>query len=320
MKEIFINGYLGFKNFGDDLLFISLINLLEKIIKGYKIYYISNQKYDLKIENNFLVYFPRRNIYKLLFNLSIKKATLINLGGLFQDLTGFKSFLYYFFINLVFILKKGKIVNISIDVCDLNSYIAKILFKIIIKKSVLTIFRERGSFQRYKNYKNVYLAPDIAFNFEFRDIKRVKKTGIVVVLKYTKRIHQILKILSHIKKKIFLLMPEDMAKLKKYLENENVIVYNGDIGMVYNLIKNSNLIVSMRYHPIILCLKYKKKFIIISDENKIIKLAENLGLKIFIPSEEKNIDNVKILDYINRKMRIKRDRIDYIKILKDIWI
>jgi polysaccharide pyruvyl transferase WcaK-like protein len=54
----------------------------------------------------------------------------------------------------------------------------------------------------------------------------------------------------------------------------------------------------MRYHPLIICLKYFKPFVIISDENKLKNFAKTFNLKIF-NLDKKNIDYLKINDYIN---------------------
>ena len=293
MKNIFINGYLGFKNFGDDLLFYTISKFINS--KNKRIYYISKIPYR-NLKNNFQ-FLDRKKIYKLI-NLANKDSILINLGGIFQDLTSSLSFLYYFFVNLIFILKKSKIINISIDSADLKRKLNIFLFKLILKNSYLTIFRDKISFSNFKSYRNIFFAPDITFFTKFKNIK-TKKNEWAIILKYKKNTKHLIKFFEGLNvKKKYVLMKTDYLKLKKFLKNKNIFIYDGNINSFIKTIIESSLVISMRYHPLIICLKYFKPFVIISDENKLKNFAKTFNLKIF-NLDKKNIDYLKINDYIN---------------------
>ena len=280
MKKIFLNGYFGFKNFGDDILHKQVLKLLETYHNTNKICYLS----------------PRYNLLKLL-TIIRKGDVVINIGGIFQDKTGCLSFFYYFLINLIFILRQGKIISLSIDIADLRCMLNFFLFKYLIKHSEITVFRDKQSYLKFTTNKNVFYTCDIGFLFSIKRCRGRKNSNTVIVLKPCKNIKYLISILNKLDDKIFIIMPEDFPALKKYLGN-NVWIYNGDINYLAKIIQNSKLLISMRYHPAVIALKYMIPVILISNENKIKNFASEYNLLFFNPDEKKLIDKLKIKSYI----------------------
>lgn len=136
-KKILIIGYS--LNFGDKL----LNKYLEDRLKSeFKI---------IKIKN-------KLNIIEI-FNKTYKCYKIFIYGGIFQDISSLKSFLFYFFIiKLANILKK-KIYIISTSYESLNNYLSKFLMKFI--KIDFCWIRDQFSFKKLKkNCKNLILQKD----------------------------------------------------------------------------------------------------------------------------------------------------------------
>lgn len=95
MRRILISGYIGFDNFGDEaLLFVLIDNLLELNIRREDITVLSNNP-QLTLEKFNVRTVNRWNFFEV-FNALTASDYLICIGGIFQDKTSFKSFLYYF--------------------------------------------------------------------------------------------------------------------------------------------------------------------------------------------------------------------------------
>lgn len=93
-KRILITGYLGFENFGDEAILHVLINNL--LLVGFNredITVISNNPQATSTAHK-VKSISRWNIFKIFFSM-LSNKWIIFIGGLFQDKTSFRSFLYY---------------------------------------------------------------------------------------------------------------------------------------------------------------------------------------------------------------------------------
>ncbi len=273
---------------------LNTINILKKMPLKYKIYYISNKDVGIKSLKRKTTRFPRYKLFQLFLSLN-KKDVLINLGGIFQDKTGFLSFLFYFFVNLIFILKKTKVLSLSIDISDLKKSISNYFFKYIVKKSSLTVVRNKYSYDKLKNFKNVHYASDIGFlSKKSRQIKRSNIT--IIILKYKKGIENFLKFTNE-ENIFYIVMPDDYKRLSRYFSNDNYWIYNGDMERFIRYIKRARNVISMRLHPGIIAILYATPLKFLSDEKKIIHFANDNNIDI-IEKVKKNIDILKFKRYI----------------------
>ncbi|MBM7559404.1 polysaccharide pyruvyl transferase family protein [Marinitoga litoralis] len=95
MKKIFIIGYYGYNNIGDEMLFESILEIFKELEFSGNIYIISDkinqkEKYNFKIINIEKYDFPK------IIN-TIKESDIVIYGGgnLFQTETSLRSFIYY---------------------------------------------------------------------------------------------------------------------------------------------------------------------------------------------------------------------------------
>lgn len=95
-KRILISGYLGFNNFGDEaLLHILINNLLQVGFRRQDLTVITNN--PDKTRNDYKVNSINRWNQFEIINALLNNEGIIFIGGLFQDKTSFIGLLYYFF-------------------------------------------------------------------------------------------------------------------------------------------------------------------------------------------------------------------------------
>lgn len=106
MKRVFIFGYYGFKNLGDEAILLSIVKTLKEKDLGTEIYALSyNVKYT---ESTHKIHGVSRNSVKDIIS-AIKNSDLVISGGgsLLQDVTSTRSLLYYLvIISIAKFLKK----------------------------------------------------------------------------------------------------------------------------------------------------------------------------------------------------------------------
>ncbi len=137
-------GYYGENNLGDDLLLDLLLRSLPKKISP--TITINNKPNRLtSTENVSLV--RRRNIFEVMLTLS--KVDLLILGGgtLLQDITSFRSLVYYLFIIKFAVINKIPVILWAQGFGPFKSKISSFLVRYILKDVQLITWRDNDSLQ-----------------------------------------------------------------------------------------------------------------------------------------------------------------------------
>ncbi len=294
-RRLFVLGYFGYYNLGDDLM-LELIN--QDKLSTYDILVLSRRKY-YKCK---LKYINRYNIIKYFFSIR-KNDILINLGGIFQDKTGIFSFIYYFFFNFLFILKKGKIVFLNTDFLDVKKCQFAVHF--LLKNSSLTVLRSKVEYNKFKGlYNNIYYIPDMVFLTSTHKFLKSKSKYILISLRKKKNIDEVIQLFRKNNQTTkFLLMKNEKSMIKKLIQygfKKNIVIYNYfNKEKIFYLIFNADKIITMRYHVGILGLLWNKKIWIMDSNKKIMIL--NKDYKVPYYNKKKNIDKTIKREYINVK-------------------
>jgi polysaccharide pyruvyl transferase WcaK-like protein len=164
MKKIFLIGYYGYKNYGDDLLFKTLIKILEDLNYNGKIVIPADELPEYNENNKFFI--EKISRYDILnINSHIKSSDIVIYGGgnLFQTETSLKSFLYYYHIAKQAIKYNKKILFLSQGFGPLKHKIIKPELKKIMKyEKLVGVYRDLTSYKYAKKFnKNSYLGVDI---------------------------------------------------------------------------------------------------------------------------------------------------------------
>ena len=179
-NRIYIIGWFGFENFGDDL----LLNTIIKLLSDHSNYIITVpvKKEYKKITVNQV----KRSYFNFFFSANCQDILIIGPGGLFPSNHFIKVFVYYLLIKF-WKLKKRKVIFWGIGISQKMGIAAKQLWKIIVKESDLFVCRNKAFLKEIYPYDkhHVYSICDIAFLNEYLIKENVfiaegKKVGIFV--------------------------------------------------------------------------------------------------------------------------------------------
>ena len=178
-------------------------------------------------------------------------------------------------------------------------------------------FRDKYSYELFKDLNNVYYAPDIVFSLKAKEeIKKKKEIGISLINqikiedKYKNKYNDYLTYIANIIKSyikdrynIRILSfcsyeKDDIAinDILNILSNEDkkfitIDYYNGNLEEYINIIASLDTIIATRFHAIVLALKYQCNVIPICYSNKSINLLNDINIKEYISFS--NIDELK---------------------------
>ena len=159
MKQFLISGYLGFENFGDEaLLHVLIQNLLDTGVKKENITVISNTPAKTKIMHG-INSVHRWNMFEVLSAL-INNDALIFIGGLFQDKTSFRSFLYYFVQLFMGKILQKEIVFFGVGLEPFYRKLTHFLFDFGMKRLHLITVRDQTSAHQIPNAGQVTVTCD----------------------------------------------------------------------------------------------------------------------------------------------------------------
>ncbi len=311
MKQILISGYLGFGNFGDEALLHVLIRDLVNIgIKRTNITVISND-YVSTISKYGVKAIDRKDFFQIIPSILMTDA-IIFIGGLFQDKTSFKSFLYYY-IHLFLAEITGKdIIFCGAGIGPLQRRITQILFKFGMKSASMLTVRDHVSAATVSYEKSLLVTCDPVWSlkqeFNFQDaIKQINwKLPILGVSirsdKNLKDFHlkdladKISKITSSMKDWQVLLIPcrpyEDLPLLyelfdliiKRVTSPERIVLLENfnefSIPQQAGILGSCDVMVGMRYHAILAALANEKPvFGLIYDQKvkSLLEFSEQVG-------------------------------------------
>ncbi|MEJ5257719.1 MAG: polysaccharide pyruvyl transferase family protein [Fervidobacterium sp.] len=156
--KVLLSGYYGYGNFGDELMRLSM----EDFFKKYKIDYTIALSKSVSKDT-----ISRFNIFELIGSIFDSDALVYGGGGLLQDITSSKSFLYYAAtINIALIFKKPVILFGNSLGPVRKSYNRHILRSILRNKRVYLFTRDIVSFNYAKRLNsNTVLSCDPAVRF-----------------------------------------------------------------------------------------------------------------------------------------------------------
>jgi len=326
-KKILISGYYGFDNFGDDAILHVLISDVRNSIDNPQITVISNN--PKKTKKNYGVESIYRFDFKNIFSCMNSSDLFISGGGsLLQDVTSFKSLLYY--LGLIFLAQilRVKACIYAQGIGPIKSKIGRFLTSVLLKNLSFVAVRDTDSqdFLTKLGVKSV-LTADPVWRLECDGVKyntdiSKEKTKVGIQLR---RWHSLdnekLKNLAEAinssfnskEYQLILISLQDVQDLDvtkrfeeimKEINSSFEVITASDLSIceVSNLISQLNFFIAMRFHANLISIKFNIPTFAISYDPKVESLSINTEIP-FISVKNMNLaeitDNIQVL--VNNK-------------------
>ena len=168
MVRAVISGYYGFKNFGDELILSVLIEHLKSV--NVESVVLSSDIQFTK-ENNKVKAVDRFNIKNIVEEIKNSDVLISGGGSLLQDVTSFKSLVYYAFIIALGILFNKKVIIFAQGIGPLNNGLARFIVRKILKFCSYVSVRDEKSLELLKNWKiKVDLVCDPVYSLKIQQL------------------------------------------------------------------------------------------------------------------------------------------------------
>lgn len=343
MKKIRIFAYTKV-NLGDDLFIRILCERYKNtkfIIYAPKIYkkiFENNENLKIissdKLFNRIVSFLCRRTkkINYLDMKLSNKADAIVQIGGsIFVENNNWK--------NKFNLITKPKVIEgkkMFLLGSNFGPYKDKEYYEMhkdLFRKYSDICFRDTYSFNKFKDLPNVRIADDIVFGLKNIERKNNDANAIISVIKpslkglkgyddiYYEKVKEILEKLVKVGMKVTLMSfckeEGDEVAIKKIMGRvstnykENVAIYNyrGNIDEALKIIADSKVIISSRFHGMVLGFLHNKYVIPITYSDKMVNVLKDLDFKGgYI--DIKNIENIKVesMDFLSRKNKLNIDK------------
>ena len=322
MKKILLIGYYGYGNLGDELMRKSIKEFLIK--ENFEILELlpKSEKHDNS--------FKRFNFFSIIKALIKSDIVICGGGGILQDKTSLKSFLYYYFVFELSAFLGKPLIFFGNSFGPFKRYLSRKLFRNLLKNKKLYIFARDEISYNYVKRCNVksYLGTDPAINFLKNVEIKPKKNGQVVIIprKFKSYVPILLNLANQgFSEVVFVpFSPEDIPLAKK-MSNFSVkglkLSYISQIENAIEYIQQSEMVISERFHGSLIASYFGVPFVSIKDEkfrrffHKYIKNYEGYAKDIVEASYKISI----IKDYkIEVKEKMERDMEEMYEKLKKL--
>ncbi len=290
-KNILFFGYYGEENLGDELILENLKNYFSErfnlgILTPNKNYYKD------------LISFYKFDPLEILKGISWADIVIGGGGGIFQDKTSFKSFLYYILILWISFFKKKRIYLIGQSFSPFRYFISRFLIKFSLLLCERIYLRDKFSLNFLNSIgipkEKLSIIPDIAFLTELEKPK-IERSYVGVNFRFWKgiNINSLESILENLKKKekIIFFSFQDSSDLKLF-NNLSQEVRNGiEIVTYYDKyfiekFCSCKYFIGMRLHSLILASILEIPFLGLSYDEKIEAYLEDLGWRFYLKIDE----------------------------------
>lgn len=292
MKKIFLFGWFGSENTGDDALLDQTFSIINGINDKSEITVLCNKGFSGNCKRQNIKYKPKsvKNLWSEIFNNDV---FIFGPGGLFPNKNLKKLiFIYYYILFLKLLKKKVIFLGLGIENCNFDSKLSRFFIKHTV--NLIDDCTLRYDYRIYENQKNILnkclVSADVMFTKDY-DIKhaesedryvtfaladifdenRLKEDFLNSVSKFAKRIIDEgyrIHFLTFTKEKDYELN-EQVIKLLGAAKNRCTnFNYQEQFDFYLNDISNSDLLVGMRFHSLVFGINLGKKIVPISYSSK----------------------------------------------------
>lgn len=309
MRRILLAGYFGMGNLGDEAILEGEFRYLREKLRDVEIAVLSGN--PQKTGEIYGCPSYGRTVFKeLLFAISRCDFLVLGGGGLLQDITSFRSLLYYLFV-LEFARWKGKKTAVfAIGIGPLKRKISQYLVTWALKRVNDVSLRDMGSLEwaKKRGIRKAYLSADASFLLPPPpESKRKKKIGVALRSWKGLDYQRIREFLQRVRGEGFSLSylvfnPLDFGlSLSLARETEGELIEPSTPKEAIELLAQLEATIAMRLHSGILSGIARTPFLALSYDPKVEAIAKELGQP-FLPL---NASNIKMLDTFERLLSDK---------------
>lgn len=311
-KKVTIFGYFGFKNRGDDLILLSLVNNLKEradISVLSKRPEETAREFGVKASN-------RWNPFAVLWRILTARTVVGGGGGLFQNKTSTRSLYYYLAIIVAAKIFFKRVVLLSQGIGPINGKWPRYFSRVVLNLADVITVRDRGSYAELKKLglkEDSIIAGDAVFALDFLPYRHERNSCTRVGMSL-RRFHDYGFFVSEIQEVQEQLKNNEKINFTFYpfhLPEDNII--GGEIRIKAHLedllkeFSNLDLVVGARYHSLLLAYAMHKPFIGINVDTKIKYFCESNGMPCLDLNKNTFKKNLKssIINLIDKKTLFK---------------
>lgn len=324
-KKVVLSGYYGADNFGDEAILETLIQRLKKLNAEITVL-SSNPDKTAKIHNvNSIKKFSIGQIIK-----TISKSDILISGGgsLLQDATSLKSLLYYLFVIFIAQFYKKDVIIFAQGIGPISSKFGEFVTKLLLKKCKWVSVRDDKSLFLLRGWGiKTELVCDPLYDLELEGSNPENRVGIQ--LRDFKTLSE--KLLITLANRVAIDFSDKEIEIYSFQDNNDLEVcrhfedlllsVNPDLKTrvisgkttkeIIKLMANLEYMIAMRFHAILIALRYGIKTLAINYDYKVENIAieanlpmlsmsatENYG---FMFNKLKNLDRRALLEFANKK-------------------
>lgn len=325
-KKIVISGYYGADNFGDECILDVLVKRLKKDeVKKITVFSKNPEKtaktYGVESVNSF----DLGKVVKTLFESDM----LISGGGsLLQDVTGIKSLFYYLFVIFTALFFQKKVMIFAQGVGPISSKIGEFAVKTLLKRcSQVSVRDDKSLFYLRGLGVKTELVCDPLYDLELTGSKPENRVG--VQLRSFKTLSE--KLLITLANRIAIEFPDKIIEIYSFQDSNDLevckhfeslllsvnpnlktnVIYGKSPQEIIKLIANLEYMIAMRFHAVLIALKYGIKTLAINYDYKVENIANDARIPLlsmsatedygFMFKRLKNLDHRALLEFANKK-------------------
>lgn len=316
MKTVFLFGYYGYDNLGDDLILESIVNTLNNQFK----FKVLTYNYEKTHKVNNVVPVSRSKFLKIIHEIFTSDIVASGGGSLLQDATSSKSL--YFYLGLIILGKifRKKTIFLFNGIGPINGSFNQKLVQWVLSKVDRIILRDVQSKELLTKLgitKNVEVVGDAVFLNE-HDVEKTysEKNAsklIIISLRPWKnfdkvKIFETNKLIKALLSKGYsvellpLMMPDDYEILREIAKDNDVeiIDFHDKQGKLFNKIESAHVLIGERLHSLIISSICETPFIGIEYDPKIAgycKMVKQLNaMKTENFDHEKIVQSLEVLE------------------------
>ena len=329
MSKVVLSGYYGFDNFGDEAILQVLINNLKNINADITVISRNPAKTFMTHDVKSIFMFDLFGIVR-----SIAKSDILISGGgsLLQDVTSIRSLFYYLFIIFLSILFCKRFIIFAQGIGPIKSNFARMLTAKLLKKASLITVRDDRSKKLLNEWglkaqivndpvwgiKTKTLRPKGKIGIQLREWKYMNDEFFINLVKTVAKEFE--------NNEIYIYSLQDKQdkeicmRFENYLHIENPkvktrIFSSMSVNDMINSMRDLEYLIAMRYHAIMIGLKYGIKTLAINYDPKVESIANYAQIP-YINFEDynkigKSINDMKNLSRRNIVFKIEEKKFSF---------